>query len=80
MLHIKGVKHIVLPQVNAVIVHDITPLDEPGDSHSYQRVLMISTDQCILAITLIAKERETISFAADPQEYKGPLPPDEEEE
>lgn len=78
MLNIKGIEHIVLPHVNAIIVSSITPLGKPDDGHSYQRELVFVTDEGTLTITLTAKERETISFAADPLVSVSPLPAEED--
>jgi hypothetical protein len=63
MLQISGREHIVLPHVNNVVVSTITPLGTPAAEQPYQRELVFVTDEGIVTITLMAKDRETLAFA-----------------
>jgi hypothetical protein len=65
MLQISGVENIVLPHVNEVVVSTITPLGTPAAEQPYQRELVFVTDEGILTITLIARDRETLAFAGE---------------
>jgi hypothetical protein len=65
MLHITGLENIVLPHVNELVVSTITQLGTPDAEQPYQRELVFVTDEGILKITLIAKDRETLAFAGE---------------
>jgi hypothetical protein len=65
MLQISGREHIVLPLVNKVVVSTITPLGTPAAEQPYQCELVFVTDEGIVTITLMAKDRETLAFAGE---------------
>jgi hypothetical protein len=67
MVQIIGKEQIVLPNVKRMEVSDITPVGEPGNPSSYQRILRFVTDTGTLTLFIEAKERNTICFTADPQ-------------
>jgi hypothetical protein len=63
MLQITGSENIMLPHVKQIVVSNIVPLEIPDTEWPYQRELVIVTDEGMLRITLIAKERATLTFA-----------------
>jgi hypothetical protein len=65
MLHITGLENIVLPHVNHIVVSNVTPLGTPDAKQPYQRELVFVTDEGTLSITLIANDRDTLTFAGE---------------
>jgi hypothetical protein len=63
MLHITGFESIVLPNVRQKIVSNITPLRTPDAAQQYQCELVLVTDEGALKVTLIANDRDTLTFA-----------------
>jgi hypothetical protein len=74
MLQIRGKEAILLPTVLRMDVSEITQVSEGV----YQRVIRFVTDEGILELSVLAQERATIAFRADPLPHTGSLPLDTE--
>jgi hypothetical protein len=65
MIHITGKEHIDLRGITKLAVSHITLVGDPGNPQAYQRILVFVTNEGILELSIEAKERNTICFAAD---------------
>jgi hypothetical protein len=62
MLQVSGLENIVLPHTKQIVVSNIVPLGTADAEPPYQRELIFLTDEGLLKITLIATDRETLTF------------------